>query len=330
MTSNIPTTETNGTAPAAVMTAAEFFAQFQAATQQFFAMQQSQHQLAERFLEVQERVLLTCLQGAPVSAPPAVAAAPARIRTQPVVQRTPVVPATNGHSNGHANGHSNGHTNGHANGHSNGQAPRTSVPAATPLRTPPVIAKATAPAAPAAPAPAPRVAAESTKVQAPAPAPTQASAPAGAAIPPPPPTEQFRRDLLQIVSDRTGYPIDMLDENLPLESGLGIDSIKTVEIFSKLKNYHVYSRETAKDMDEEEVLAGFTRLKTLKDVVDSYDTTRQAYLQLQGAAPAAAAPAEKSIVDRHAVTTVPAPQEAGVKKNSLTATSPSSLAKVGQ
>ena len=54
----------------------------------------------------------------------------------------------------------------------------------------------------------------------------------------PPATEQFQRDLLQTVTLRTGYPIEMLNLDLPLEAGLGIDSIKTLEIFNALKQYH--------------------------------------------------------------------------------------------
>ena len=41
--------------------------------------------------------------------------------------------------------------------------------------------------------------------------------------------------LLAIVSERTGYPIDMLDTSLDLEADLGIDSIKRVEIVSALQ-----------------------------------------------------------------------------------------------
>ena len=36
--------------------------------------------------------------------------------------------------------------------------------------------------------------------------------------------------LLQIVSERTGYPPEMLDLDLDIEADLGIDSIKRVEI----------------------------------------------------------------------------------------------------
>ncbi len=41
--------------------------------------------------------------------------------------------------------------------------------------------------------------------------------------------------LLNIVSDKTGYPVEVLDLDADLESGLGIDSIKRVEIFSALQ-----------------------------------------------------------------------------------------------
>jgi acyl carrier protein len=104
-----------------------------------------------------------------------------------------------------------------------------------------------------------------------APAPAAGAAPAGHGIPS---TEQFKEDLLQAVSERTGYPIEMLDLELPMESGLGIDSIKTVEIFSNLKTYHPYFRQ--EDQDEEEVLKEFTKLKTLGDIISAYDLRYQA------------------------------------------------------
>jgi hypothetical protein len=141
----------------------------------------------------------------------------------------------------------------------------------------------------------------------------------------PPPTEQFRQDLLEVVSARTGYPIDALDETLALEAALGIDSIKTVEIFSNLKAYHPYFR--AEDQEEEELLAEFTKLKTLRDIIDSYDRRRQAYVAGAKSNGAAASAAEKAngsangSVKRYTVTSVAAPLEVnGEKKNSLMAT----------
>ena len=41
--------------------------------------------------------------------------------------------------------------------------------------------------------------------------------------------------LLEVVSDKTGYPVDVLNLDMELEAGLGIDSIKRVEIFSAIQ-----------------------------------------------------------------------------------------------
>jgi acyl transferase domain-containing protein/acyl carrier protein/NAD(P)-dependent dehydrogenase (short-subunit alcohol dehydrogenase family) len=47
--------------------------------------------------------------------------------------------------------------------------------------------------------------------------------------------DNFAKVLLKIVSEKTGYPIDMLDLEMNLDSDLGIDSIKRVEILSALQ-----------------------------------------------------------------------------------------------
>ncbi|MBO0700519.1 MAG: hypothetical protein J2P46_19130, partial [Zavarzinella sp.] len=155
------------------------------------------------------------------------------------------------------------------------------------------------------------------------PAPAPATPPGGDG---PPSAEQFRRDLLELVSRRTGYPVDALDETLALEAALGIDSIKTVEIFSNLKAYHEYFR--AEGQEEEELLAEFSKFKTLRDIVQYYDRRRQA----RGAAPAgqgAGRPGTENgsgheaaggAAKRYTVAAEPAPLEAnGAKKNSLMA-----------
>ncbi|TWT87748.1 Phenolphthiocerol synthesis polyketide synthase type I Pks15/1 [Pseudobythopirellula maris] len=107
-----------------------------------------------------------------------------------------------------------------------------------------------------------------------------------------PPTEDFRRDLLEVTSQRTGYPTDLLDETMPLESGLGIDSIKTVEIFSNLKQYHPFLLDA--DEDEEEVLSEFAKLETLGDIVAMYDRRRANHGAAAPAAAQAAQPAAQS------------------------------------
>jgi len=47
--------------------------------------------------------------------------------------------------------------------------------------------------------------------------------------------EALIAQLVQIVSDRTGYPPEMLDPSLDLEADLGIDSIKRVEILNNFR-----------------------------------------------------------------------------------------------
>jgi polyketide-type polyunsaturated fatty acid synthase PfaA len=78
--------------------------------------------------------------------------------------------------------------------------------------------------APAAAPPAPPFAA------APPPAAASHAAPAPAAA-----TVDPARVLIEIVADKTGYPADMLNLDLEMEAGLGIDSIKQVEILSALQ-----------------------------------------------------------------------------------------------
>ncbi|WP_167099229.1 type I polyketide synthase [Mycobacterium sp. DL592] len=126
----------------------------------------------------------------------------------------------------------------------------------------PVVAPAPV-AAPAAAAPAPALA-----PAAPAPAP---AAPAPAA-----PSVDAGQVVLAIVSEKTGYPADMLGLEMEMESELGIDSIKQVEILAALQ---------AKFPGAPEIPASeLSNLRTLQDVVDSV-------ADFASAAPAAAAPA---------------------------------------
>lgn len=65
-----------------------------------------------------------------------------------------------------------------------------------------------------------------------APPPSVLSLPLSAA--PEVPVADYRAVLLTLVSDRTGYPADMLDLDLDLEADLSIDSIKRLEIIGEL------------------------------------------------------------------------------------------------
>ncbi|GCB44116.1 type I polyketide synthase [Streptomyces sp. NL15-2K] len=124
-------------------------------------------------------------------------------------------------------------------------APASPVAPAAPAvpPAPPALTALTAPAVPPAPAvpavepPAPARPEETAAGMPPAgPAPDESAAPA----PEPPPSSgasaaDVEGALLAVVSEKTGYPAEMLDLGMDLEADLGIDSIKRVEIMGVLQ-----------------------------------------------------------------------------------------------
>jgi phosphopantetheine--protein transferase-like protein len=76
--------------------------------------------------------------------------------------------------------------------------------------------------------------------------------------------------LLEIVSEKTGYPKEMLDLNLDMEADLGIDSIKRTEILGAFSEQH----NVGQDRNMEKI-AG---LKTLQQVIDFF----QSHLEVSG------------------------------------------------
>lgn len=86
--------------------------------------------------------------------------------------------------------------------------------------------------------------------------------------------ETLVEKLLEIVSEKTGYPLDALDASLDLEADLGIDSIKRVEILSSLEE--IFPNLTIEDSQK------VVTLKTLDEIVahlvvspDSADSVRE-------------------------------------------------------
>jgi len=110
-----------------------------------------------------------------------------------------------------------------------------------PVAPPPAARIQAAPTAPVAPqAPARPVAAPAVAVSAPAPQPAprpQAPAPVAVAAPVKtgPDAGKVRSILLDVVSEKTGYPLEMLNPDMDMEADLGIDSIKRVEIMSSMQ-----------------------------------------------------------------------------------------------
>ena len=76
--------------------------------------------------------------------------------------------------------------------------------------------------------------------------------------------EKLTARLLQIVSERTGYPVEMLDLDLDLEADLGIDSIKRIEILGSFQEGYILPEQENVEVELEE-LAG---RKTLRGIID--------------------------------------------------------------
>jgi len=131
-------------------------------------------------------------------------------------------PSTNGHTTYPVLPHTNGtpHSNGNGNGH-------VTTHAVTPMPMPTLatnrIAASIPPAVPAVPASAAPVATNGKHE----PAPTKKAA---AVLD----RETLLARLLDLVSERTGYPKEALSIDLDLEADLGVDSIKRVEVLGAL------------------------------------------------------------------------------------------------
>jgi acyl transferase domain-containing protein/NAD(P)H-dependent flavin oxidoreductase YrpB (nitropropane dioxygenase family)/NAD(P)-dependent dehydrogenase (short-subunit alcohol dehydrogenase family) len=105
-----------------------------------------------------------------------------------------------------------------------------------------------------------------------APAPLPARRPAEAVLvvdaeelPPAPAPADPGAALLLIVSERTGYPADMLDLDLDLEADLSIDSIKRIEILGALSTQLGLGAGSTGDRDE--LIEQLSRVKTLRGIL---------------------------------------------------------------
>jgi len=80
----------------------------------------------------------------------------------------------------------------------------------------------------------------------------------------PPDTKELLSQLLKIVSDRTGYPTEMLNLDMDLEADLGIDSIKRVEILGSFLGRFAPSHQKK----IEEGMENLTGTKTLRGIIE--------------------------------------------------------------
>jgi polyketide-type polyunsaturated fatty acid synthase PfaA len=144
-------------------------------------------------------------------------------------------------------------------------APQLATPAVAPQTTAGQKAEKSAPVqTPAAPAPA----APEVVIQA---APMTAS------------VDSLKDAFLNIVSEKTGYPTEMLELDMDMESDLGIDSIKRVEILGALQEAHPELPEI-----EAETIA---ELRTLAQIIDHVSSSAPAAPAAQAAPAAPVAPA---------------------------------------
>ncbi|WP_245872360.1 phosphopantetheine-binding protein, partial [Streptomyces alboverticillatus] len=76
------------------------------------------------------------------------------------------------------------------------------------------------------------------------------------------------RTVLSVISERTGYPVEMLDPQLDLEADLSVDSIKRTEIAGELaKRLGGVGLQTWDDAD----LESLTRARTAASIVEWMD-----------------------------------------------------------
>ncbi len=145
-------------------------------------------------------------------------------------------------------------------------APVTSAPVISAPVTP-------APAIVQPPQPAPVVEPLPLAAATPTPKPT----PPQSAVPPIPaaPSDSSHIALLEVVAEKTGYPVEMLDLDMGLDTDLGIDSIKRVEILSALQE-----RLPDAPMADPDDLG---RLETLRQIVDFLDGLSSGQQTVSGA-----------------------------------------------
>jgi acyl transferase domain-containing protein/short-subunit dehydrogenase len=198
-----------------------------------------------RFLDTQKSVMLSFLGSANGHA-----AAPGASGNGHAAY--PVLP----HGNGHA------HTNGNGNGH----AHATPLPASL-ASTNRIAAELAPKPSPAVPPPAANGKHEGNgKHEAPAAKKEpEADAPRPAAKPPAPDRDSLLAQLLDLVSERTGYPKEALSIDLDLEADLGVDSIKRVEVLGALAE----SIEAGADGKQPNLeMEKLSAIKTLRGIAD--------------------------------------------------------------
>ena len=117
--------------------------------------------------------------------------------------------------------------------------------------------------------------------------------------------EDVKKNILNIVSEKTGYPQDMLDLDLDMEADLGIDTVKQAELFAIMREtYHIAKQEGVQ-------LKDYPTIRSIIKYAMANANTENGAAPVQAAAPVAQ-PAPAAQV-APAVETVAAPAAAPVK-----------------
>ena len=102
--------------------------------------------------------------------------------------------------------------------------------------------------------------------------------------------EDVKKNILNIVSEKTGYPQDMLDLDLDMEADLGIDTVKQAELFAIMREtYHIAKQEGVQ-------LKDYPTIRSIIKYAMANANTETGAAPVQAAAPAAqVAPAVETV-----------------------------------
>ncbi len=78
---------------------------------------------------------------------------------------------------------------------------------------------------------------------------------------------ELSRSLMGVVSEKTGYPVEMLEPDMDMEADLGIDSIKRVEILGAMQEK--YPRLSVPDASR------LSELRTIQQIIDSFNRNEE-------------------------------------------------------
>jgi acyl transferase domain-containing protein/NAD(P)-dependent dehydrogenase (short-subunit alcohol dehydrogenase family)/acyl carrier protein len=128
--------------------------------------------------------------------------------------------------------------------------------------------------------------------------------------PPKPPIEidPVKERVLSLVSEKTGYPVDMLDLDLDLEADLGVDTVKQAEVMATIREAYSIPR------DDKLKLRNFPTLAHVIRFVHERKPKSEPATPMRSSAPAAQEPVVKQ--EKKVKVTRPAPASASVEPGS--------------